>query len=69
MTTFPTATTLPGQRRQVFEGKALKTRGGLEKEDLKKNKEGKIVSKKASAHGKKMYARNKLKKFMAPKFK
>lgn len=33
-----------GNRRAVYEGKAKKTRGGLTKKDLFKNKRGKIVS-------------------------
>jgi len=33
-----------GDRRAVFVGKAKKTRGGLTKKDLVKNKRGKIVS-------------------------
>ena len=38
---------------QVFHGNADKTTGGLTKSDLKKNDNGKIVSKKASAAAKK----------------
>ena len=37
-----------GSRAQVFHGTADKTSGGLTKKDLKKNKYGEIVSKKAS---------------------
>jgi len=37
----------------VFAGKASKSKGGLTKGDLVKSKSGKIVSKKASARGKK----------------
>lgn len=33
-----------GDRRAVYSGNALKTRGGLTKKDLYKNKRGKIVS-------------------------
>merc|ERR1740138_1701150 len=40
----------------VFKGKKVKTSSGLKKEMLIKNKRGKIVSKKASASGKKRYA-------------
>merc|ERR1719321_1764985 len=40
-------------RRRVFAGKADKTKTGLSKGDLVKSKSGKIVSKKASARGKK----------------
>merc|ERR1719367_560269 len=39
----------------VFRGGKEKTSGGLTKSDLVKNKAGKIVSKKASAAGKKAY--------------
>ncbi len=38
-----------GSRAQVMHGNALKTSGGLTKDQLKYNKQGKIVSKKASA--------------------
>ena len=41
------------QRSQVFRGKKAKTAGGMSKDKLMKNKNGRIVSKKASAHGKK----------------
>lgn len=37
-----------GSRAQVFHGNANETSGGLEKKDLKLNKFGRIVSKKAS---------------------
>jgi hypothetical protein len=46
-----------GKRRSVFSGKKVKTVGGLQKKDLKKNKAGKIVSIKSSAAGKKAYKR------------
>merc|ERR1712107_511726 len=39
-------------RRHVFAGKAGKTKTGLKKTDLTKNKAGKVVSKKRSARGK-----------------
>ena len=42
-----------GSRAQVFHGNADKTTGGLKKEDLKQNENGKIVSKKASTAAKK----------------
>ena len=42
-----------GTRIQVWRGTAKKTRGGLTKAQLKKNKYGKLVSKKASAAAKK----------------
>ena len=41
----------------VFRGNKVKTSGGLKKTDLTKNKNGKVVSKKASANGKKAYKR------------
>ena len=37
-----------GTRKQVFEGKFVKTGGGLRKKDLMKNKNGKIISRKMS---------------------
>ena len=42
-----------GSRAEVFHGKAFKTSGGLLKKDLRKNKHGRIVSKKASQRAKK----------------
>lgn len=51
-----------GSRAQVWHGNAEHTSGGLYKKDLKKNlKTGRIVSKKVSAHGKKMYKKNRSK--------
>merc|ERR1712087_454923 len=44
-------------RAVVFRGGKEKTLGGMNKSMLMKNKRGKIVSKKASANGKKAYAR------------
>lgn len=52
-TTYPTATTRAGQNRQVYEGRAKKTKSGLTKKDLKKSKTGKIVSRKKSMKAKK----------------
>ena len=40
-------------KRTVFNGNKTKTTGGLTKAHLMKNKNGKVVSKKASANGKK----------------
>merc|ERR1712183_849871 len=37
---------------ELWQGKKLKTKKGLKKEDLMKNKDGKIVSKKRSQQGK-----------------
>ena len=42
-----------GSRAQVMHGNAKMTGGGLKKKDLKYNKHGKIVSKKASRAAKK----------------
>merc|ERR1712127_572086 len=47
----------------VFRGIKAKTGGGLTKESLLKNKRGKVVSKAASARGKKSYASSALKKW------
>ena len=47
-TRYPTATTLAGQYRQVYEGRAERTRSGLTKKDFIVSKSGKIVSKRAS---------------------
>merc|ERR1719389_1265357 len=46
-----------GSKRQVFNGTRERTSGYLKKENVFKNKRGKIVSKKANAHGKRMYKR------------
>ena len=40
----------------VFRGNKAKTTGGLSKSELIKNKNGRVVSKKQSANGKKAYA-------------
>merc|ERR1719333_248706 len=48
----------------VFKGKKAKTVGGLTKDSLTKSKTGKIVSKAASARGKKRYAQSGLKKWI-----
>merc|ERR1711972_1179258 len=47
-----------GSRRKVFNGTKVRTTGSLRQGDLVKNKRGKIVSKKASAEGKKRYKKN-----------
>merc|ERR1719502_1764403 len=49
--------TAAGARAAVFSGKIMKSKGGLKKEAFTKSKTGKIVSKKASANGKKAYKR------------
>lgn len=57
-----------GTKKEVYNGIALKTKGGLKKQDLMVNKRGKVVSKKQHAHGKKMYAKNQLSlKSLAPR--
>merc|ERR1719189_2274592 len=50
-------------RAAVFNGKKVKTVGGLTKETLTKSKSGKIVSKAASARAKKSFAESALKKW------
>ena len=50
-----------GTKAEVWRGKADKTKGGLLKSDLKRNKKGQIVSKRASAHA---AARSNLKGFL-----
>merc|ERR1712003_384074 len=47
----------------VFSGRKEKTSSGLKKSDLVKNKTGKVVSKKASARGKRLYANSGLEKW------
>merc|ERR1711971_99379 len=47
----------------VFKGRKTKTVGGLTKDTLTKSKSGKIVSKAASARGKKLFAQSALKKW------
>ena len=58
-----------GSKQQVWTGKAKHTSGGLTKDKLMKNKQGKIVSKKKHALGQRMYRRNKdkLKKYQFKK--
>merc|ERR1739844_661387 len=50
-------------RAAVFKGTKAKTVGGLTKDTLIKSKSGKIVSKAASARGKKTFATSALKKW------
>ena len=45
-------------KASVFRGKKEKTTSGLTKAALTKNKRGKVVSKKAAAHGRKQFAKN-----------
>merc|ERR1719500_517494 len=47
-----------GAKSRVFRGKKARTVGGLKKSDLVKNKQGKVVSKKGSAAGKRRYQKN-----------
>jgi DVNP family len=54
-----------GTKREVFSGRALKTPGGLTKEDIVKSKSGRIVSKRASDAAKLNWAKRNLQK---PKF-
>lgn len=58
--TYPSADlTTAGARRAVWEGRAMKTRGGLTRSDLKVSRStGKIVSRKASRASKKSFERN-----------
>ena len=58
ITKYPTATTIAGQRRQVWEGRAEQTKGGLTRKDLMENKSGKIVSRRASRASKKTFEKN-----------
>ena len=44
-----------GSRAEVYHGTAKKTSGGLTRTSLTKNKEGRIVSKRAQEHGKRIY--------------
>merc|ERR1719215_1131005 len=50
-----------GAKTRVFSGKKQKTATGLTKDKLMKSKSGKVVSKKASAAGKKSWVKNGLK--------
>merc|ERR1739844_251365 len=52
-----------GAKSRVFRGLKEKTSTGLKKSALTKNKDGKVVSKKKSAHGKKVYQKNGLAKW------
>lgn len=46
---MPSKTLKRGSRRQVWNGTAEQTAGGLKKDDLEKNKRGRIVSKRKTA--------------------
>merc|ERR1711964_793685 len=52
-------------KSQVLKGRKAKTSSGLQAKDLKKNKNGKVVSKKQSARGKVVYLKNGLGKWTA----
>ena len=52
---MPSKTLKVGSRRQVFNGSAEKTPGGLRKDDLLKNRYGRIVSAKKHATMKKKH--------------
>jgi hypothetical protein len=47
----PRLKTLAGERRQVWNGRAARTTGGLQRRDLVQNRRGKIVSRKKSIAG------------------
>ncbi len=49
-----------GSKREVWNGTAERTSGGLRKDDLMKNKRGRIVSKKKHELGKTAFKKNKL---------
>merc|ERR1719211_944649 len=53
-----------GAKARVFKGSKARTSGGLKKSDLTRNKNGKVVSKKASALGKKTYQKNGIAKWI-----
>jgi len=53
-----------GSRRQVLSGKVKKTQGGLTADKLTRNKNGKIVSKKASQRAKRNFKKNGLGKWV-----
>merc|ERR1712187_524793 len=50
-----------GAKARVFSGRKEKTGSGMTKDKLIRNKAGKVVSKKQSAHGKKQWEKNGLK--------
>lgn len=67
-TTYPTAKTLAGQRRQVYNGTAMMTRGGLKKKDLTISaSSGKIVSLRASQNAKRSFKKNGLSAYSYPR--
>ena len=54
-----------GSMRRVFSGTADRTKGGLKKEDLCRNKRGKVVSKKANKSAAKNFKNSALSKWIA----
>jgi DVNP family len=58
-----------GSKREVFNGTAEKTKGGLHKQDLTRNKHGRIVSIKKMLSGKRSFAKNPAMKRQAQLFK
>jgi hypothetical protein len=56
------------EKRAVWEGKKTRTKSGLTKSDLMRNKTGKIVSKKQHAAGMRLYARGKKEGWLAAPF-
>merc|ERR1719495_2274116 len=54
---------LIGTKAQVFRGTKTKTKGGLVKKDLMKNKNGKIISRKRHKAGKKIFKKVGLQKW------
>lgn len=58
-----------GSKAQVWHCTAIKTSGGLKRQHLMKTKNGRIVSKKQHANGKKLYAKMKAAGKLAAPFK
>merc|ERR1712139_352250 len=52
------AKSMIGSKSRVLKGQKLKTKGGLRADDLMKNKDGKVVSKKAHIAGQKAFEKN-----------
>ncbi len=57
-----------GSKREVWNGLADHTSGNLTRDDLMKNKRGKIVSKKQHAAGKRAFSQNKLQQYVKKDF-
>ena len=58
VTTYPTAVRRADKLRQVYEGRAHRTTGGLTKSDLTVNKRGRVVSRRASAAAKRSFRKD-----------